>query len=76
MNEITENTRKTIEKLLSVRELAGFLGVSPRMVQHLAKRGDLPCVKIGRCLRFEMADVRAFIEKQKTGKVLDNYQPT
>jgi hypothetical protein len=33
----------------------------------LVKAGDLPAVRIGRRLLFDPADLRAYIERQKTG---------
>lgn len=39
--------------LLTVSEVAAFLQVNPATVYRLADSGRLPCVRIGRALRFE-----------------------
>jgi len=52
--------------LLDLHEVARALRVSERTAWGLARRGDLPAVRIGRRLLFDPADLRAFIERQKT----------
>ncbi|MCX5672238.1 MAG: helix-turn-helix domain-containing protein [Planctomycetota bacterium] len=52
--------------LLDLHEVARALRVSERTVWGLARRGDLRAVRIGRRLLFDPADLRAFIERQKT----------
>lgn len=47
------------DALLSRREAADFLGVSPRSLE--AGGLGLPFVKVGRMVRFRLADLRAFI---------------
>ena len=53
--------------LLDLHETARALRVSERTAWALAKEGALPCVRIRRRLLFDPADLRAFIERQKTG---------
>jgi len=55
----------TTSRLLSRREAAAYLAISPRKLDSLVADGDLPRVKIGSCVRFEQADVEAFIASQK-----------
>jgi excisionase family DNA binding protein len=52
--------------LLDLHEPARALRVSERTAWGLARRGDLRAVRIGRRLLFDPADLRAFIERQKT----------
>lgn len=55
----------TTSHLLSRREAAAFLAISPRKLDSLVADGDLPRVKIGSCVRFERADLDAFIAAKK-----------
>ncbi len=52
--------------LLSRREAATYLAISPRKLDQLTAEGHLPRIKIGSCVRFEQADLDAFIAAQKT----------
>jgi excisionase family DNA binding protein len=47
-------------KLLNPLEACNWLGISRRKLGLLVKSGILPSIKIGRCLRFAMADLIAF----------------
>ena len=51
--------------LLTYRQVAKLLAVSERTIFTLAKRGDLPGVKIGGQVRFDPRDLESFIERQK-----------
>ncbi len=51
-----------IMHLLSGRDVAEILDLPPSSVYDYARRRLLPCVKIGRNVRFRPEDVRAFIE--------------
>jgi excisionase family DNA binding protein len=52
------------EKLLTVEEVAEMLGVSTAFVyQHASgsRRPKIPCVKIGRSVRFRLSSIEEFI---------------
>lgn len=51
--------------LITSAQAADRLGVSQRMVWELAKRGDLPVVKIGRAVRFDPLDIEQFVAAAK-----------
>ncbi|HXF37959.1 MAG TPA: helix-turn-helix domain-containing protein [Actinomycetota bacterium] len=53
--------------LLTVREVARLLAVSPRYVQLLAQRGELPHVRIGRLVRVRAEDLAAFVQARSPG---------
>jgi len=54
--------------LLTVRDTAHALAVCPKTLWSLTRAGKLPCVRIGkRGIRYDVADVRAFIESAKGG---------
>jgi excisionase family DNA binding protein len=52
---MTETTNTT--QLLSARELAAVLGLSPDSVRRAAKAGSIPFVKAGGVLRFNAEHV-------------------
>lgn len=51
--------------LLTVRQVAMRLGIGLRTISSLTASGDLPCVRIGRSVRYDPADVAAFVERLK-----------
>ena len=54
-------------QLLTATEVATALGVSRAHIYNLLNRG-LPSVKVGRCRRFRMADVDAWLDAQNGGE--------
>lgn len=59
-------TTQVADGLLTSREVAAFLGVSPRTIFSLTADGELVCVRFGRNKRYDVADIRAFIDRSKT----------
>lgn len=59
----------TITKLLTPREVADLLGVSVATLElwRCTRRYSLPWVKVGRCVRYEPVDVRAFLDSRTHG---------
>jgi excisionase family DNA binding protein len=53
--------RASVRPLLRDAEVAGILSVQPDTVRRWAARGELPCVRLGRLLRFRPADIDAWI---------------
>ena len=51
-------------RLLTLPEVAVFLSVSPKTVRRLGSR-CLPCVRLGRVVRFRQADLLRFVEARK-----------
>jgi excisionase family DNA binding protein len=51
-------------ELQTADELAPSLKVSARMLQRLAQRGEIPCYRIGRLLRFDPEAVRRALQKE------------
>jgi excisionase family DNA binding protein len=51
--------------LLTVREAATALAISERTLWELTHRGGLPCVRIGRSVRYVQADLDAWIAAQR-----------
>lgn len=51
--------------LLTRAEASRFLALSPRKLDQLAASGELPRVKIGAAVRFDPADLEAFVAAAK-----------
>lgn len=53
-----------MNSVMSIADASKFLGVSAHSVRHLARNGQLPAAKIGRCWRFYKDDLESFIRSQ------------
>lgn len=53
-----------LPRLLTLPEVAAYLSVSPKTIRRLVGRG-LPCVRLGRVVRFRQADLLRFVEARK-----------
>ena len=65
-----------IETLLTPKETARLLRVSEMTVYNLARRGALPRVLIGRAVRYDPADLRAYLDRSKSGGVVNTTPPS
>jgi len=54
--------------LLTARDTARALAVCEKTLWALGRDGKLPCVRIGRAVRYDLADVRRFIDAAKGGR--------
>ncbi len=54
------------DALLKPEQVAEILGVTPETLQvwRSTRRYPLPYVKVGRCVRYRMSDVEAFLQQQ------------
>ena len=50
-------------EVLTVQEVANYLRIDIRTVYRLAKRGDIPCIKIGRQWRFNRDDIKELVSR-------------
>ena len=50
-------------RLLNVREAAQYLGLEVDTIYRKARLREVPCVKVGRALRFDVKALEQFIEK-------------
>lgn len=56
------------EPLLTAKEAAPYLGVRhPKTVERWVRVKGLPCVRIGRTLRFRLGDVLLWLAQRKEG---------
>jgi excisionase family DNA binding protein len=53
------------ERLLTAEELGDRLAVPKTWILESARSGAMPCVRLGRYVRFDMADVEAWLEECK-----------
>jgi len=53
--------------VLTAKETAKALAISPRKLWALTASGSIPHVKIGRCVRYPVADLESWIKQQKRG---------
>ena len=61
-------------QLITTARVAKQLSVSGRKVRDLMKAGELPAVRVGRCLRFREEDVDAFIRRRYQTNLADPNQ--
>lgn len=54
--------------LVDARAAANMLSISLRKLWSMTAGGELRAVRIGRLVRYDPADLRAYIEKHKGGK--------
>lgn len=57
------------EDLLEVHRVARRLGYGPAHVRDLIRRGQLRGIRFGRRWRIDPADLRAYIEKNRTPEI-------
>lgn len=50
------------DRLLTVQEAADYLRFAVQTVYNKVNRGEIPCVKIGRTLRFRRADLDSLLQ--------------
>ena len=67
--EMTLNIKKTpaMQMLLTSKQVAESLQVSPRKLWSLTASGKIPSIKIGRSVRYAVDDLRAAIERMRKG---------
>lgn len=58
--ESTESVR-----LLNVKQLAGALGVKASWVYQRTAEGSIPCVRVGRYVRFDLARVMRWLAAEQ-----------
>ncbi len=54
-----------LEPLLTIHELALVLRLSEKTVRRLVAARRIPCIRLGRVLRFRSADLLRFVEARK-----------
>lgn len=62
---VNERPNQNEVRLLNVRDAARYLGTTPATLYTKVWRREIPFVKFGRSLRFDVKDLEALIEGSK-----------
>lgn len=54
--------------LLKPREAAAALSISERALWSLTSRGEVPCVRLGRSVRYEPSALAAFVAARRSAQ--------
>jgi excisionase family DNA binding protein len=54
------------EPLMTTGEAAELLALRPSWVADAARRGELPCIRMGKHVRFLRADLERWVEQHRT----------
>ena len=57
-----------LSPLLSINEVGELLGISRPTVYALIRRGELVPIRVGKRIRFDQADIRAYLERNREGR--------
>lgn len=57
----------TSKPLLSIDQLADYLGVKKSWVYDRTYRGKIPCYKLGKLLRFDIDEIEVWLINQHVG---------
>ena len=52
-------------KLISIKELSGIINVKPSTLYQWAELGQIPCLKLNGCLRFDLDEILEWIKDCK-----------
>jgi predicted DNA-binding transcriptional regulator AlpA len=52
--------------LITARDAAFALSMSPRKLWAMTNAGQIPCVRLGRCIRYSPAELQSWIEGQQS----------
>lgn len=53
--------------LLNPEQAAVALAISPRMLWQMTKKGEIPCVRLGRSVRYSVTELRRWAAERATG---------
>ena len=54
-----------LERLLTPRECCQLLHISERTLWGMSKRGEIPCLRFGKAVRYDPVDLRVWLDGQK-----------
>ena len=57
---------QSIQILLRPNDAAKALAISPRTLWALSKRGEIPHIRLGNCLRYDVETLREFLRQKQT----------
>jgi len=53
-----------LEPLLNSEQVGRILGIHPKVVERMAKRGDLPALKVGKFWRYRSSSLDVWIDSR------------
>ena len=53
--------------LLTPQQAAETLAISPRKLWGMTASGEIPHVRLGRCVRYPLADLQRWVDEHKNG---------
>ena len=53
-----------IERLLTSQEVGDILGIHPKVVERMARRGEIPALKVGKFWRYRLLALDGWIDSQ------------
>ena len=56
--------------LLTTRQAAKALAICERSLWTMTQSGTIPCIRLGRSVRYDPGDLRRWIDQQKAGNDL------
>ena len=59
-----EEATRTEPIWLTAKEAAAMLGIHPKTLARMAKRGDIPSARLGRSYRFRRVDLSAALDAE------------
>jgi predicted DNA-binding transcriptional regulator AlpA len=62
------------KKLVDVKYLSEFLSIKASTIYQWAELGQIPCIKLNGCLRFDMDEINKWLDSCKKDHVSD-YNP-
>ena len=54
-----------MDSAMTVRQVAAYLNVAPKIIYRLTQNGTLPAFKVAGSWRFKQTDIDCWIEEQK-----------
>ncbi|MDA8061599.1 MAG: helix-turn-helix domain-containing protein [Actinomycetota bacterium] len=60
-------TTGTVPRLLTIDQLAEQLGITTRHVRRLIAERRVPYVKVGRLVRFDEEEIKAWLDEHRVG---------
>lgn len=65
MSGSVETSEISPPRFLTVKEVANYLRISERKLWELTNKGEIPCRRIGRLVRYDRYDLDAWFMKGK-----------
>ena len=53
--------------LLTATQAAESLAISPRKLWAMTRNAEIPCIRLGRCVRYPVDDLQRWIDDHKEG---------